>query len=527
MDESGERVNLRGFNLGNWLQLEFWMMGTHIKYSGGDVHDQCTLEGVLTERFGQAEKKRLMSIYYESWMTERDFDHMKDLGINLVRLPFMFNVVEDEANPFTVRTDGFRFLDWAVDEAEERGIYVIFDLHGAAGSQGWEQHSGCEGKNELWASDDYRARTKWLWEQIAERYKDRSVVAGHGLLNEPWGTDAQTLAEFSYELFDAVRAKDPNHVIILPGHNTGIHAYGNPNERPNTENVAIEMHFYPGVFGWRVNDNKLAVHSEWLHCNVPDSYTDWTGQDTCEWDQRMRDLDTAFFIGEFQPWTNTGSSGGLFTRKTFDIYNMYGWASTAWSYKLVTHDGSSGDPNAGWGWGAVTNSSSGGGLSDINVSTASMEEIEGHFAQFATQPLVANSNIKAWMDYQPTVGERIEAEIFASHVGVTMTETNDEGGGFHAASIQAGDRMAYEVNIPSAGDFSVEFRVASAGEGGSLRVLINGEEKGVITVPSTGGLETWQTTAPATVSLPSGLHRIEIESAAGELNMNWFSLMPE
>jgi endoglucanase len=59
---------------------------------------------------------------------------------------------------------------------------------------------------------------------VASRYKGRTAVAAYDLLNEPWGTDATTLANYSYELFNVVRAKDPDHVILLPGHNSGIDA---------------------------------------------------------------------------------------------------------------------------------------------------------------------------------------------------------------------------------------------------------------------------------------------------------------
>jgi aryl-phospho-beta-D-glucosidase BglC (GH1 family) len=212
VDEDGQQVDLRGLNLGNWLQLEFWMMGSHMRDGGAAIQDQCGLEGLLSERFGHQEKERLMTVYRDSWMTERDWDLVAALNINLVRIPFMFNLIEDETSPMNVRQDAWVHLDWAIQQAEARGIYVILDLHGAVGSQGWEQHSGCADRNELWGSEEYRARTLWLWEQIADRYKDRSAILGHGLLNEPWGTDAETLAAYSYELYDAVRARDPNHV---------------------------------------------------------------------------------------------------------------------------------------------------------------------------------------------------------------------------------------------------------------------------------------------------------------------------
>jgi glucan 1,3-beta-glucosidase len=99
---------------------------------------------VLDRRFGYAERERLYTLFRDHWITERDWDLLPQLNLNLVRLPFIYSVVEDE-QPRQLRADAWKYLD-RHDEAEQRGIYVILDLHGAVGSQGWEHHSGCAGK---------------------------------------------------------------------------------------------------------------------------------------------------------------------------------------------------------------------------------------------------------------------------------------------------------------------------------------------------------------------------------------------
>lgn len=518
VDEDGKRVNLRGTNVGNWLQLEFWMMNQNMNVGATNVNDQCTLEGALTGKFGFAEKERLMGVFRDSWITERDWDHMQALGLNVVRIPFMYSLLEDDENHFNLRADAWKYLDWAIDEAEERGMYTILDLHGAAGSQGWEHHSGCAGKNELWGSTDNRDRTKWLWAEIAKRYKDRSAVLAHGLLNEPWGTDAGTLAAFSWELFDVVRSEDPNHVIVLPGHNSGgIDSYGNPNDRPNSTNVAFEMHFYPGFWGWRENDPHITVHSEWLHCSAAG-----TGE-TCAWRDRILGLETAFLVGEFQPWTSTSWAGGQLTRKTYDIFNMYGWAGTSWAYKTVSFGGSNGNANSGWGWGMVTNSSTGGTFTSIDLEDASAEQVEAYFEGFAEQALVANPEILKWMAYEPRVGERIEAENFTSHEGVRMEITTDTDGGFNASNINPGDAMHYDVEIPESGTYQVVFRVAAQNAGGSFDFRADDDLLTTVSIPATGGWQTW-VDVPATITLEAGRRRLTVQSTAGEYNVNWFEL---
>ncbi len=517
-NESGETVNLRGTNLGNWLILEFWMMNEPMKMGGANISDQCTLEGKLVERFGFAEKERLMQVFRDNWLKERDFDLMKAAGLNVVRIPFIYSLVEDEQAPYTLRQDAWKYLDWAVDEAEERGMYSIIDLHGAAGSQGWEHHSGCAGKNQLWGSSEFRNRTKWLWEQIATHYEDRAAVAGYGLLNEPWGTDADTLASYSIELYDAVRAKDPKHIVILPGHNTGgIDAYGKPADKGMT-NVAFEMHFYPGFWGWRENDDPVSVHSDWLHCSVAG-----TGE-TCAWDQRITGLATPFLIGEFQPWTELGASGGQITRKTYDIYNELGWAATSWAYKTVSFGGSNGNPASGWGWGMVTNQN-GSGFGAIDMNSASAQQIEAYFAAFGSQELVLHPGIEEWMSYEPKVGERIEAENFTTHDGVRMEVTTDQGGGFNASNINPGDTMTYLVDVPTAGIYTLEFRVAALDPGGKFTFGSSGDDVSV-DVPDTNGWQTW-ITVEKQVTLAAGAQQLSIQSSGGEWNLNWWKLSPQ
>jgi endoglucanase len=86
VDANGTRMNLRGTNIGNWLIQEFWMMGGSMT----GINDQCGLESKLSQRFGTAEKERLMKVFRDSFITTRDFDLMKGLGMNVVRIPFLY-----------------------------------------------------------------------------------------------------------------------------------------------------------------------------------------------------------------------------------------------------------------------------------------------------------------------------------------------------------------------------------------------------------------------------------------------------
>jgi len=338
---SGNNVTLRGTNLGNWLVQEFWMMGQ----GGNGVTDQCTLENKLTERFGYDEKERLIKLFRDSWITERDWDQLQAFGFNIVRLPILWSVIEDEKNPKTLRADAWHYLDWSIDQAKKRGIYVILDLHGAVGGQTPNDHTGCAGQNKYWTDASYQDRTKWLWEQIATKYKDEPVVAAYDPLNEPWGSTPEDMATRVTELYDTIRKIDDKHIVILPSHYGSIDVYGDPAAKGMT-NVAFELHPYPGLYGDRPNDTPYDIHRDWLRCGVTG-----TGG-VCDWNTKITALKTPFLMGEFQPWQSAGLDlGGKIGGATYDTFNGYGWAATSWAYKFVSAAGGQGKGT----WGMVTN----------------------------------------------------------------------------------------------------------------------------------------------------------------------------
>jgi hypothetical protein len=366
----------------------------------------------------------------------------------------------------------------------------------------------------------YWDRTKWLWDMIAQHYRGNNTIAAYDLLNEPWDASAEDLATFSYELFNVVRAKDPDHVILLPGHHSGIDAYKNPNHR-GLANNSLWMHFYPGFWGWNetapFGAGQANMHSDWLHCTTPNN-------ETCEWKNKIDELKSPFLIGEFQPWAKLGAYGGQITRMTYDTYNyQYGWAATNWAYKTTTNEGSNGNTDS-WAWGMVTNRNDGGAYGDINVSNASAAQIETWFRAFGTQALVRNESIAYWMNWRPEVGYQVEAEMFKTHSGVNTEVTSDGGVGFNVGYIDANDWMTYSIDIPAGGAYRLDVRVASPSETGQLVFSKNASDIATLTVPNTGGWQNNWTTISTTVNLVAGQQDLAFFARTGGYNINWWKL---
>jgi hypothetical protein len=121
---------------------------------------------------------------------------------------------------------------------------------------------------------------------------------------------------------------------------------------------------------------------------------------------------------------------------------------------------------------------------------------------------------------------RIEAESWISMSGVqTETTTDPTGGNLNVGWIDAGDWMAYNVTIPTAGTYRVIYRVASPNANTTLRLEkdAGATQLGSVTIPNTGGWQNWSVAAH-NVTLPAGSYSIGIATSTGGFNINYFRI---
>jgi hypothetical protein len=117
----------------------------------------------------------------------------------------------------------------------------------------------------------------------------------------------------------------------------------------------------------------------------------------------------------------------------------------------------------------------------------------------------------------------IQAESWIAIAGV-QTEACSEGG-LNVGWIEAGDWMAYNVTIPTAGTYRVIYRISSPNAGINLRLeKDNGATQlGTVSVTNTGGWQNWQNVAH-NVTLPAGTYPIGIATTTGGFNINHFTI---
>jgi chitinase len=113
---------------------------------------------------------------------------------------------------------------------------------------------------------------------------------------------------------------------------------------------------------------------------------------------------------------------------------------------------------------------------------------------------------------------------------VDIQNTTDAGAGFNVCSITTGEWLKYSVFIPNPGFYTLEMRVARLTTGNTnLHVECDGNDiTGSMTVPSTGGWQSWTTIKKTGIYLNTINQIIKLCCDGNDFNVNWikFSLDP-
>jgi hypothetical protein len=374
VDEAGRQVILKGCNLGNYLMLESWMLGGCIQQHGIPFRDPATFLRTLRSRFGPDRANDLIDAYRQNYIEARDFALIKSFKFNLVRLPFDYRLLQEDQPPFQLKGDAFRWLDHALDMAEAAGVYVILDLHGAPGGQSLEDHTGEAGQNHLWKNGQNYQRTIALWRAIAERYKNRSVVAAYDLLNEPYSDHKMDvraeLARLMPLVCQAIRGTGDQHLMFFPGAlGGGISFYGGVPK--GTANIGFTEHYYPGMFG---DTPSMETQARTLNLGMPITRSYLTA------------LAVPYYVGEFNVVLEAEDPARTM-RAYYDLFAEYGWAGTMWSYRLLKPRAGAA-PNA---WYMATNAEP---LPELDLDTSSFDDFQAFFSGIGQMPLAVNRPLR-------------------------------------------------------------------------------------------------------------------------------------
>jgi endoglucanase len=310
----GEAVHLRGFCLGGWLNMESFITGFPGHESG--------MRAAVADVLGEGRARFFFERFLHHFVTERDLRFLKDLGCNVIRVPFNYRHFERDDLPFEYEAEGFAPLDRVIGWARALELYVILDLHAVQGWQNRGWHCDNPGREaHFWGQRGFEDRAVALWEEMARRYRDEMFVAGYNVMNEPDADEAGWLNRFYRRVTAAIRAIDPDHILFLEGNHCAQKL--EDLEPPFDDNTVYSSHNYvvpgldhgeyPGLFDGEAYD-RARLERDYRECaafvgrhDVPN----WVGEFGCIYtggpldDSRLRVMDDMVGIieGQGHHWT--------------------------------------------------------------------------------------------------------------------------------------------------------------------------------------------------------------------------------
>lgn len=177
--------------------------------------------------------------HYDSFIGKADIEKIASWGLDHVRLPIDYDLIED--NEGNVIESGYGYIDKAIEWCGAAGLNLVLDLHKTAGfsfDKG-EQEDGFFGSKAL------QERFYKLWERLAERYGKFSGRVVFELLNEV--TDKSYIDVWNNiiaECVKKIRAIAPNTTILI-----GSYWNNSPDAlpdliKPDDDNIVLSFHCY-------------------------------------------------------------------------------------------------------------------------------------------------------------------------------------------------------------------------------------------------------------------------------------------
>ncbi|HEX2865056.1 MAG TPA: glycoside hydrolase family 5 protein, partial [Deinococcales bacterium] len=336
VDEHGQALPLRGTCAGGWLNMENFIDG----YPGTER----TLRAVVKDTLGPERAGFFFERFLHHFYGPGDAAFIAQAGATVVRVPFNYRHLENDAQPFTYLESGFAKLERAVELNANAGLYTILDLHAAPGWQNTDWHSdNATRQTLLWDHPHYQERTVRLWTAIAERFAGNPAVAGYNLLNEPvtnapWGRFSfnytpnwPVINDLYARLVRAIRAVDSRHILFLEGDLFSSRFYGLAD--PPDDNLVYSSHNYtpagfgpgryPGPYGGQ--EWTLESQREWFEAREG---TRWTAE-----------RNVPLWVGEFGSAYNGPAEEVpdrlAAMRDQLSVLNAHGAHWTTWTYKDV------------------------------------------------------------------------------------------------------------------------------------------------------------------------------------------------
>ena len=145
----------------------------------------------------------------DRFITEKDLDVIAGWGLDHVRVPMDYNVLENEDG--SLSAEGIDRIGRVTDQCRERGLKVVLDLHKTAGIS----FDSDEKEEGFFSSTEYQERFLRLWDGLSGAFCDPERIAFE-LLNEV--TDKEWIGTWNRiagECVARIRKNAPESLILV------------------------------------------------------------------------------------------------------------------------------------------------------------------------------------------------------------------------------------------------------------------------------------------------------------------------
>jgi endoglucanase len=135
-------------------------------------------------------------------LNESYFQLIEEAGFNSVRIPIRWSAHADEEQPYTIDSDFFNRVDWAIEQSLLRNLVVVIDI---------------QKYDELMLTPQSdKERFLALWDQIASHYRFHSERLFFEILSEPsQNLTPEVWNDYLAETITVIRKNNPSRILII------------------------------------------------------------------------------------------------------------------------------------------------------------------------------------------------------------------------------------------------------------------------------------------------------------------------
>ncbi|KAF8584224.1 glycoside hydrolase family 5 protein [Ramaria rubella] len=200
-------------------------MGGETCFETGSCATCAASEWGLMKKLGQEKGDLVFQQHWETWFTQSDVNNIKNAGLNTVRIPLGFWIIEDLVDRQTefYARGGLKQLKRGIQQLKSAGINALLDFHAMPGvSSSLQMFAGnCTPNVEFYTPPNYFRALQWAAVTTFITHIDPafSLVFGIEAVNEPLSDSTMTpgYGDYLTDFTLVVRAVELTLGIFCPG----------------------------------------------------------------------------------------------------------------------------------------------------------------------------------------------------------------------------------------------------------------------------------------------------------------------